>query len=144
MTQDEALQAIQAHGSISAAARALHISRETVRRRAKGEGCSASPEGAPLERAAPTSIGRTLNDFRATHDKAYIVPNKITDALAKLGDSWLYEAEFIKACGLTPPDVSAFRDQFADYIVEVRQDGRRRTVWAGTKHFAAKLREMTR
>lgn len=142
LTQDEALQAIQTHGSISAAARALHISRETVRRRAKGEGCSASPEG--HERAAPTSIGRTLNDFRATHDKAYIVPTKITEALAKLGDSWLYEAEFIKACGLTPPDVSAFRDQFADYIVEVRQDGRRRTVWAGTKKFAEQLRGMAR
>lgn len=141
MTQDEALEAVRVHGSISAAARALRMDRVTLRRRLRGEGCSASSEPAKPQAA---NIGRTLTDFRATHDKAYIVPTKITEALAKLGDSWLYEAEFIKACGLTPPDVSAFRDQFADYTVEVRQDGRRRTVWAGTKAFANKLREMAR
>lgn len=141
MDQKQAQDALKKFGSISAAAKALRMDRATFRKRLKGIGCTAAPPSAPGE---PRKTGRSLSEFRATHDKAFIVPAKIKATLAELGDSWTYEAEFIKQSGLTAPDVSAFRDQFADHIVEVRHEGRRRTVWAGTKGFAAKLREMVR
>lgn len=141
MTQQEAIAAVKKHGSLSAAAKALKMDRATLRKRTKGIGCTAGVATAP---ASAPKLGRSLADFRATHDKAFIVPAKIKATLAALGESWLYEAEFIKACGLTAPDVAAFRDQFADHLVDVRHEGRRRAVWAGTKAMAGKLREMAR
>lgn len=143
MTQQEAIAAVKKHGSLSAAAKALKMDRATLRKRLKGIGCTSAGGSAPAP-VPPAKLGRSLADFRATHDKAYIVPAKIKATLAALGESWLYEAEFIKACGLTAPDVAAFRDQFADHLVDVRHEGRRRAVWAGTKAMAGKLREMAR
>lgn len=88
--------------------------------------------------------GRSLEDFRAVHDKAYIIPKSIRDVLEKLGDSWVYEAEMIRMCGVSQSDFAMYRDQFKDYYVETdgshRSRGKR--VWAGTKAFAAKMREV--
>lgn len=88
--------------------------------------------------------GRSLEDFRAAHDKNFIVPKKIKDALSKLGDSWEYEVDFIKIAGVSALDAAAFRDQFENHIVTVKVNGssHRKNVWAGTPAFAAKLREM--
>jgi hypothetical protein len=141
MTQSQAEEALKRYGSISAAAKALKMDRATFRKRLKGIGCTGPASTAPPPAA---KLGRSLADFRAAHDRAYIVPQKIRATLAAMGESWLYEAEFIKASGLTAPDVAAFRDQFAEHLVDVRHEGRRRAVWAGTKALAGKLREMAR
>lgn len=86
--------------------------------------------------------GRNLESFRKTFDKSVIVPDRIRAGLAALGDSWEYEVDFIKRCGLSTTDFSRFRDQFEDFMVEIRSGSQRqRRVWAGTKKFAAKLRE---
>lgn len=95
--------------------------------------------------AAPVqSQGKSLSDFRATHDKSFVVPNKIKEGLAKLGeDGWEYEIEFIKLCGLSTTDFSRFREQFEDYYLTVNVNGRNhKRVWAGSKKLAAKMREM--
>ena len=91
------------------------------------------------------SKGKTLEEFRSMHDKNYIVPRKIKEALAKLGEGWEYEGEFIKLAGLAHTDLATFRDQFEDHIVAVKTNGssHRKNVWAGTVAFATKLREMT-
>lgn len=90
------------------------------------------------------SKGKTLEEFRSMHDKNYIVPKKIKDALAQLGDSWEYEIDFIKIAGLSTTDLVTFREQFEAHIVSVKVNGtsHRKNVWAGTPAFAAKLREM--
>lgn len=85
--------------------------------------------------------GRTLNDFRAAHDKNFIVPNKIRAALEKLGDGWEYEMEFMRLAGICTTDLATFRDQFGDHIVSTGGKNPKR-VWAGTKALATKLREM--
>ncbi len=92
--------------------------------------------------AAPK--GKTLEDFRSAHDKNYIVPKKIKDALAKLGDSWEYEIDFIKLAGVSTTDMVRFREQFEDHIVGVKINGgsHKKNVWAGTLSLAKKLREM--
>lgn len=130
-------EAVIKHGSISAAAKALKIPRGTMQHRA-----AAAKRAGLLD--GPGAKGRSLSDFRSSHDRAFIIPQKIKKALEALGASWQYEAEFCKLAELTPVELSPFRDQYADHIVEVRQEGRRRMVWAGTKDFAAKLREMVR
>lgn len=93
---------------------------------------------------APAAKGKTLEEFRSAHDKNYIVPKKIKEALAKLGDSWEYELEFIKMAGVSTTDLMHFRDQFEAYIVQVKVAGasHKKNVWAGTPAFAAKLREL--
>jgi hypothetical protein len=86
--------------------------------------------------------GKDLEMFRAAHDKSYIVPRRIKEGLTALGESWEYEAEFIKRCGLSQIDFAAYRDQFSDFYVETGgTGGRGKRVWAGTKAFATKLRE---
>lgn len=87
-------------------------------------------------------IGKSLEAFRAAHDKNYIVPGKINGALTKLGaEGWEYEVDFMKLAQLSTTDLAAFRDQFTDHIVEVGGRNPKR-VWVGTKAFAKKLREM--
>lgn len=85
------------------------------------------------------TTGKDFEAFRAAHDKSFIVPKKIREGLAKLGESWLYEAEFMKLCSLSQTDFAAYRDQFTDFYVTVGGRTAKR-VWAGTKAFANKLR----
>ena len=91
----------------------------------------------------PAEKGRTLDDFRAAHDKRVIVPQRIKTALSQLGDSWEYENEFIRRSGVSQIDFAAYREQFRDFYVEVPGTNgmRPKRLWAGTKAFATKLRE---
>jgi hypothetical protein len=91
-------------------------------------------------KATPLAKGKDLDAFRASHDRSFMVPKKITAGLTSLGDSWEYEAEFIKRCGLSTTDFAAYRDAFIpDHCVDTPGSGKKR-VWAGTKGFANKLR----
>lgn len=94
--------------------------------------------------AKKTPAGKTLADFRAVHDKNFVIPQKITKALEELGDSWEYELEFQKRAQLSVTDFAKFRDQFAEFWVDLPTDrtSRGKRVWAGTKTMATKLREM--
>jgi hypothetical protein len=85
--------------------------------------------------------GKTLAEFRAAHDKAFIVPTKIKAALDALGDGWEYEAAFIKIAGISQADCSSYREKFEDFVVVVGGKTTKR-VWCGTKKLATQLREM--
>lgn len=86
--------------------------------------------------------GKDVESFRQLHDKSYRIPKVIKDALADLGDSWEYEAEFMKRSGVSAIDIATFRDQFADNWFEVRTTTRNtKRVWCGTPKLANKLRE---
>lgn len=91
--------------------------------------------------AGAEKTGHSLDDFRQKHDKGYIVPRKIKEALKQLGDSWVYEAEFMRIAGVSTTDLATYREPFIDdHVVLV---DRTKRVWCGTKAFATKLREMT-
>jgi hypothetical protein len=93
---------------------------------------------------AASAKKRGLDEFRAAHDKSFIVPSKIRAGLADLGDAWEYENEFISRCKLSTTDFSRYRDPFmSKHVVEVAgSNGRssQKRVWCGTAAFAAKLR----
>ncbi len=88
--------------------------------------------------------GRSLDKFRELHDKSYIVPKRIRDALKDLGNGWLYELEFMKLAGISSTDIGAYRDGFEEFWFMASHAGRNsaKRVWCGTKAFAEKLREM--
>lgn len=83
--------------------------------------------------------GKCLAEFQAVHDRSFIVPKNIKQGLADLGDSWEYEAEFIKRCKLSQTDFSRYRDQFKPHIIETAGRNPKR-IWAGTAKFAEALR----
>jgi hypothetical protein len=90
-------------------------------------------------RAAPAK-GKTLADFRQTYDKATIVPSRVKAALKELGASgWEYEVQFARMAGVSMTDLSAFRDQFAGYIVNLKDN---RRAWAGSIKTATQMKEM--
>lgn len=92
-----------------------------------------------MAKAKPLSTtGKSLDEFRSLHDKNFIVPKKINDALMKLGSSWLYEVEFLKLASISTTEGATFREQFKDFYVEVGASKKR--VWAGTKAYANQLR----
>lgn len=95
----------------------------------------------PKPTAKTKQAGRGLTDFRAAHDKRFIVPAKIRAGLESLGESWEYEQEFLRRCGLSTTDFSIYRDEFSDFWVQVGGKSPKR-IWAGTKKFAETLREM--
>ncbi len=96
---------------------------------------------APAPAVAAKPAGRSLVDFRAEHDKSYIVPKKIREALDKLGNTWQYELEFLRFAGVSTNDLAAFREQFLDHIVSIGGRTPRR-IWTGSKDLARKMREM--
>lgn len=91
------------------------------------------------------STKKSLADFKAAHDKSFIVPAKIKAGLEKLGaDGWEYEMDFAKLCGLGNNDLARYREQFTAHVVVVKNQGGKgeRRVWAGTKTLALKMQEM--
>lgn len=99
-----------------------------------------------MAKPAPKSAPKTINDFRAAHDKNVIVPNKIRaalDAILKEGpENWEYEADLIRRAGVSTTDLATFRDQFEDHIVETSagRGSRSKRVWFGSTKVAAKVR----
>lgn len=89
---------------------------------------------------------KTVDDFRAAHDRNVIIPNKIRAALAELvkegPENWEYEIDFLKRAGISTTDLALFRDQFSEYIVETPNSSRSRgkRVWFGSAKVAAKVR----
>ena len=91
------------------------------------------------------STGKDLAAFRAQHDRNFIVPRKIEEAIKKLGpDCWEYEQPFQKLAEISNTDVGLFREKFMDFIVEVKGSSRSsaRRIWCGSKALATKLRQM--
>lgn len=123
----------------SEVARATGIPRTSARRHidaAQRDGVTVS--GQPP--AESNRTGKSLAEFREAYDRDYIVPRKVREALNALGDSWEYEAEFVRRAGVSFADLGRYRDQFAEHVVVLNRDSRR--AWAGTVALAAKMREM--
>lgn len=90
---------------------------------------------------APKAAGRSVLDFRAEHDKSFIVPQRIREGIKKLGEGWEYEVGFLRLSGLSTTDLAAYRDEFSEFTVMVGGRNPKR-VWAGSKELAAQLRQM--
>jgi hypothetical protein len=103
-------------------------------------GRAAAAPGATAAAGTPAKMGRSLTEFRATYDKATIVPTRVKAALKALGaGGWEYENIFARAAGVSLSDLANFRDAFAAHIVSLRE-GRR--AWAGSAATATAMREM--
>jgi hypothetical protein len=84
--------------------------------------------------------GYSLEDLRAEFDPQVRIANKIRAGLKSIGDSAMNEEDFRVVCGLAFKHVAQQAPQFADHIIEVRQNGRFRRLWCGTTKFAAAAR----
>jgi hypothetical protein len=92
--------------------------------------------------AAKKAVGKDITAFKDSHDKNTIVPRKIEEAFKLLGpDKWEYQPEFIKLAQISVTDLATFREQYADFYVEIRAKTRK-VVWCGSKALATKLRAM--
>jgi hypothetical protein len=133
MTRQEALDAVSKHGSQRAAARAMGwpftTLNDTLRRGTEKPSVTREP-----------TKGRSLAEFRNAYDKSTIIPGKVKAALKALGSGWEYEVDFAKMAGVSLGDLGKFRDQFAEYVVQIGRDSRR--AWAGTKATADAMRDM--
>lgn len=137
LSSDEIREAVKKHGSQRKAAAALGIAQSSVNNALNGR-----RDG--VAKLAPQGLGkpggRSLNEFRETHDKNFIVPKKIKAALAALGGGWEYEMAFAKMAGISLGDLSAYRSMFEeDHVVVI---GGSKRAWAGTKLAAEKMRAM--
>jgi len=139
MTRQEAVAAVRQHGNTSAAAAALGISSQKLRR-AMGLLTDTPRAERHAKPAAPAQSGKTLADFRAMHDKDYIVPTAIRTALRTMPGVWMYEIDFTRHAQLTQHDVANYRDQFTAHVVVAGRDGRK--MWAKTKAVAEQMRRM--
>jgi len=98
---------------------------------------------------------RNLATFAASHNDDVKIPNKIRAALEQMRkedgeEAYAYEATdpegtpFIKRAGISGVQLSQYRDQFAEHVVQVKQDtGSRRGprwVWFATAKAAKKAR----
>ena len=90
----------------------------------------------------PTQISN-LQTFREAHDPNVIVPKKIRAALETLlkehKEAWRYESQFCTLAGISNTHLGAFRDQFAEHIVETGGRNPKR-VWFADAKIAEKVR----
>lgn len=99
--------------------------------------------------AAPEKkpVGFSIDDFRAKHDRSFIVPNAIREGLRKLGaKAWMYEMDFMKLCGVAANEFARHREPFLGYTALVPSqgtNGNKKRIWAGSEEFAAELRAIT-
>lgn len=84
---------------------------------------------------------KSLDDFRKAHDKRFIIPQRIKEALAKIGDGWEYEMDFIRIAGINTADLGRYRDQFVGHYIETRGKNPKR-VWTGSTKVAAEMQKM--
>ena len=140
MNRDDVKAAVLKCGGQIGAAQMLKISRWKIREILAGRktGFHASPTK-KIDVENPHQSVKSLRDFRALYDKDLIVPSKIKAALKRIGaNGWEYEIEFQRNAGVSQTDLSNFREQFAEYIVELRS----KRVWAGSPKMAAEMRAM--
>lgn len=87
---------------------------------------------------------KSLKDFQAQFDPAIVIPNKIRaalDGLRKEGpEAWDYEKDFLPRARLNASQVQGYREQFADHIVLVRQNGVEKRIWFADPKVAKKAR----
>lgn len=82
-----------------------------------------------------------LADFRAAHDKDFIIPQKLKAGIEALGAAgWEYEGQFQKTNGISQTDGSRYREEFKDFIV-LLESGKKR-IYCGSKALATKMRAM--
>lgn len=129
----ELIEAVKKHGSQRKAAKALGMGQATLNDHIAGK-----YNGVAKPKVDPK--GKSLAEFRAQHDKSFIVPKRIKEGLAALGSGWEYEVQFAKIAGISLADLSNFREQFADNFVVVGRSGKR--AWTGSKATAQAMREM--
>jgi len=111
----------------------------SVIRQFKTAGLPTIVTGKPTITASGKTIGKSVAEFRAQYDKSFIVPRRVNECLKRMGTTWEYEVNFAQAAGVSTADLSNFRDQYADHIVNLKE-GRR--IWAGTRKLAETLRSM--
>lgn len=141
------MQKMRAGGaSYATIARACGCSKSTVQeafgaRTRYGRRATLAPAPTPIrEEGRPAKKqGRTLEEFRRTYDKDYIVPARVKAALAELGNGWEYEVQFARLAGVSLADLSSYRDAFAGHVVTLR-DSRR--AWAGKESVAEQMKGM--
>lgn len=86
--------------------------------------------------------GKSLDQFKAAHDKSFIIEKRLKDALAELGEGWLYESELMRSARIGPGEITRLREKFAKFTLIVGRRGKQKHVWAGTPALAKKLRSM--
>lgn len=91
--------------------------------------------------SAKKSQGMSLEDLDNKFNPNVIIPKRIKEALVKLGDNAMTVEDFRKFSNVSTTQLAMFSSQFEDFQVIVRNEGKPKTLWCGTKAFATKARE---
>lgn len=142
ITHAVAIKLVKKHGGITQAAKAAGVAYKYMWRRYNNK---MSDGGGAPKKPVTTLAGidargaRSLSEFKATYDKSYIVPRAIKAGLKSLGGGWEYEVAFAKMINVSLQDLGAYRDEFVQHVVALRE-GRR--AWAGKASVADEMRKM--
>lgn len=91
--------------------------------------------------AVKKTQGMSLDDLDNKFNPNVIIPKRINEALIKLGDNAMTVEDFRKFSNISTTQLAMFSSQFEDFQVTVRDGGRPKVLWCGTKAFAKKARE---
>lgn len=103
-----------------------------------------------MSKSTPKPGAKTLDDWRASHDRRTVVLTRLQAAIDKMNaeygpEHWEYEADFIKLADVNQNDCSKYRGELAAFTAISKPIGARRSrsdkiAWFATKNAAAEAR----
>lgn len=91
--------------------------------------------------SATKKPGLSLDDLDARFNPNVIIPTKIKAGLVKLGDNAMSSVDFAKLCDIGILQLTQFGDQFPEYQIPIKENGKLKLHWGGTEAFVRKARE---
>ncbi len=83
----------------------------------------------------------TLDDLDRKFNPSVIIPAKIKAGLDKLGENAMNSIDFAKLAEVSTLQLTQFGEQFEDFQIPIKENGKLKLHWGGTPAFVRKARE---
>lgn len=83
----------------------------------------------------------TKEQVNAKYNLNVVIPAKIRTALDQVGAAAIKPKDLADLADVSTAQLAAYEEEFGEFLVAVKEDGRSKVLWTGDAQFAQELRE---